>query len=204
VHLAAIGIDPHSVEYDMNMTVPSSVFELTQIEVRNTRADLASRMKEFVSLHWILEKVFGYAEEDIKQIIKDRTEDLKRDTMTAAGAEFDAQQEYPPPEMQMDFPGSMTRRAQPQGQQAQTQGREVGPKDVQRLLAENRARRARFFPTNNKPISEQELFAGSREAEKRAAAKLDTLLKNDIALQRRLNQLGGLLQDLRRTGSSRR
>ncbi len=202
IHLAALGIDPHAADYDLHMTVPSSVFALAQVEVRNAQADLASRMKEFVSLHWILEKVFGYNEDDIKTIIKDRTEDIKRDTMATAGAEFNAQQEFPQPGMEFNFPGSMTGGAE--GGAAPPPMESVGGRDVARLLAENRARRQRHSgQIANKPVTEQELFRGSREAEKRAASKLDTLLKNDVDLQRRLQQLGGLLQDLKQSSGKR-
>jgi hypothetical protein len=42
LHLAALGIHPDSVEFQLNMTVPSSIFELAQLEARNARADLRS------------------------------------------------------------------------------------------------------------------------------------------------------------------
>jgi hypothetical protein len=75
IHLAALNIDPYAADYDIRMTVPSSIFELAQLEVRNARADLASRMKEFVSLHWILSNVFGFGDSDIEMIMSQREED---------------------------------------------------------------------------------------------------------------------------------
>ena len=79
VHLAALGIDPYSVDYDIKMTVPSAIFELAQIEVRTARADLASRMQGFVSIHWLLSNVFGMSDSDIERILIQRGEDQERE-----------------------------------------------------------------------------------------------------------------------------
>ena len=202
VHLAALNMDPYAVDYDVNMTVPSSVFELAQIEVRNARADLAMRMKEFVSLRWTLENVFGMSDEDIEQVIKERGEDIKRDTMAQAGAEADAQSAYGAPEpLEPGMPGGVPAEVVP----GNAEGRQhtASHADRQRLIAEGRAGRRMRGPRRS-GISEEELLRGNREAEKRASDKLDKLLKNDIHLQKRVNELGGLLQDLRSVGGKRR
>lgn len=193
VHLAALNMDPYAADYDINMTVPSSVFELAQIEVRNARADLAMRMKEFVSLRWTLANVFSMSDDDIEQIIKERGEDIKRDTMAQAGAENEAMTKYGQPDpLEAGAPGGMPAEVIP-GQESYR----ARPADMQRMIAEGRRPRG-FRPTPRyRPISEEALLYGDREAEKRASAKLDQLLKNDIALQRRLGEVGGLLQDLR-------
>jgi len=78
VHLSALGIDPSSVEWDIHMASPSSIFELAQIEVRNAQADLATRMEPFVDKNWILANIFDFSVdeiEDMKQAKKDDTED---------------------------------------------------------------------------------------------------------------------------------
>jgi hypothetical protein len=203
VHLAALNIDPYGADYDINMTVPSSVFELAQIEVRNARADLAMRMKEFVSLRWTLEHVFGMSDDDIEQIIKERGEDVKRDTMAQAGADADANMQYGMPDpLDPGAPGGVPAQVIPGGQESRHTSR-AG--DIQRMLAEGRDRRRLWTPRRGAGgISEAELMRGSREAEKRAGEKLDRLLKNDVHLQRRLGELGGMLQDLRASSRPRR
>lgn len=85
VHLAALGIDPDAVEYDVRMQVPSAIFELAQLEVKNARADYAGRMKDFVSLYWILQTVFGFRDDEIKTIIAQKEEDARREAAAAGG-----------------------------------------------------------------------------------------------------------------------
>lgn len=197
VHLAAIGVDPYAVDYDINMTVPSSVFELAQIEVRNARADLATRMKEFVSLRWILEKVFSLSDSEIEQVIKERGEDIKRDTMAQAGAESEANAQFG---IAPGEPGGVPTEALPPSEKESkhTSRRQ----DALRLMAEGR--RSRLPRIGRSGITEAELMRGSnRETEKRAEGKLDKLLQNDIQLQRRIQEVGGLLQDLRQANSRR-
>jgi len=92
VHLAAIGIDPKNVDYEVHMTVPSAIFELAQLEVRNARADLATRMREHVSLAWVLKEVYNYSDPEVETIIKQRDEDIIREgkaQMAAQGGGFD-------------------------------------------------------------------------------------------------------------------
>jgi len=93
IHLAALNIDPYAVDYDIKMTVPSSIFELAQLEVRNARADLAGRMGQFVSLHWTLSNVFGFSDHDIEKIMSQQEDDALRIAMNQAKADV-ASQKY--------------------------------------------------------------------------------------------------------------
>lgn len=87
LHLAALGIPPDRVEYEVHMTVPSSIFELAQLEARNARADLAGRMKEFVSMPWILREVFGLSDQDIARVFKEQADDQIRQAKVQAQAQ---------------------------------------------------------------------------------------------------------------------
>jgi hypothetical protein len=53
-------------------------------------------------------------------------------------------------------------------------------------------------------ISERELFAGSKESEKRAHEKLDKLLRTDTRVAARVEELRGLMTDLRGAVGRRR
>lgn len=77
VHMAALGMKLDSSAYQLHMTVPSSIFELSQLEVRNARADLAARMADFVSIEYILSNIFKLSDEDIKVIFKQREQEAK-------------------------------------------------------------------------------------------------------------------------------
>lgn len=67
---AARGLDPWKHEFDVHMTVPSGIYELAQMEVRNARADFAQRFMPFVSMEWIRKHVFKLSDEEMKQIEK--------------------------------------------------------------------------------------------------------------------------------------
>ena len=171
VHLAALKVDPSRVDFEMNMTVPSAIYELAQIEVRNARADLATRMREHVSLNWVLSNVYGLTDSDIERVIKERSEDVVREGKAQAEVEkmsMQSQQYAAPPLEGLASPS------------------------VKRLQE-----RVRQTPKNQRGrITEEELFRGSKEAEKRATEKLDKLLRNDAQTARRLGELGGLIRDV--------
>jgi intein/homing endonuclease len=78
VHLAAKGLDPSSVNFNVMMTVPSAVFEMAQMEVRNQRAQLADSMQQWVSQRWIMENIFGMTNSEIEDILDHRVEDAIR------------------------------------------------------------------------------------------------------------------------------
>lgn len=178
VHLAALGLNPEAVDFDVQMTVPSAVFELAQVEVRNARADLATRMREHVSLHWVLSNVYNLSDDDIELVIKQRVEDSLRDGQVQAETE------------------KMIAVAQAQAQGGGGGGgvfaSAPAPKGLKLI-----ERRLRNLPSNRRGgISEQELFSGDREAEKRAGDKLDRLQRSNDTQLKKLNEIGGLVRDV--------
>jgi len=180
VHLAALNVDPQKVEYDINMTVPSAIFELAQLEVRNARADFANRMKEFVSEYWILSHIFGLNDTEVAQVVKQRRQDVERKAEEEAIAGAKAQKAA---SMFAPVPAEVEKNIR-SAESLSSIG--VSPQAI-----------GAFQGKRARGISEQELFRGDREAEKRAEGKLDKLLKNDLVLRHRVQELGGFLSDLR-------
>lgn len=202
VHLSALNIDPSRVDWDLNMTVPSAVFELAQMEVRNARADLANRMREFVSLHWILSKIFDMSDKDIEMIMEQRGEDLSRDQVNAAQAQVAANvvmSGMPGSEQPLPEPGASSGPAPAEGSSQHT------PSEISKALNEGVVA---LSPTRRqwrgRPISERELFAGDREAEKRAEEKLHKLMESDSRVVKRLDEVKTMLQDLKHVAGRRR
>jgi hypothetical protein len=227
IHLAALNIDPYQVDYDIRMTVPSSIFELAQLEVRNARADLAGRMGQFVSLHWTLSNVFGFTDHDIEKIIEQQEEDAVRIAVNQVKAELAAQkyqQENAPPQPMPD-PNAVAGAPAPEAGappgQEQTPPDGVQPAEDTSAPApapapapsdgtDPRTKRLTAYRNKKYPlnqgrksprrgiITEEELFEGShKENDKRAMDKLELLLKNDKALAVRLLEVRSLLDDLR-------
>ncbi len=222
VHLAALNIDPNSVDFDIQMTVPSSLLELAQIEARAARADLAARMRDFVSLHWVLEHVFNLDDEEIQTIFLQRDEDMIREGKAQGAAQAAAQPpmdmgggEFGGAEMGME-PGAEGGALPPEGEADAAEAPvEAGPferRDRSRSRAIFSARRiglelpsGRVMRGRTSAITERELFAGAdRAGQRRVEEKLETLLKSDKALAGRLQELRELMSELRSTVTSRK
>lgn len=204
VHLAALNIDPEAVDYDIHMMVPSSIFELAQLEVKNARADLAGRMQGFVSMHWILSTVFGLSDDEIKVIFKEKEEDAARDAnlqantqsviqraVAQAGMEGQAAGQVASQDMmaQLAPPGDPNAPAAPAaaGQPAPQEGITGAPaihikgaRPIKRLYG-----------------LEQKLFEGHNKAfENEARDKLNTIMRTDRRAAGQLKELGAMLREL--------
>lgn len=187
-HLAALGIDPNEVEYDIQMTSPSAIFELAQLEVRNARADLASRMQGYVSLHYVLSQILGLSEEEILTVMDERQADVKRDMETQAAAAQGAGLAPPgaPPGPQGPAP------QMPQAPPEQGQGQ---PQVAAEGLTYRRSFKQRLYQLSNPLLTEEELFRGS-ETDRNFEGKVQELLKRDHMLVGRLDNLQGLIKDI--------
>ena len=95
VHLAATGVDPAYVDFKIKMTVPSQIFELAQLEVQNTRAQLAQSMQEMVSKQWMLSTIFGLTDTEIEKIFVQKQEEMKADIAAQGGGQFEGQLPVP-------------------------------------------------------------------------------------------------------------
>jgi intein/homing endonuclease len=107
IDLAARGHkNPWAVELDVMMTVPSNIYELAAMEVKNARADFAARIQPYVSMRWLLENVFRLPDDEIDEIEKQRfreanqADSMGMDPSFAAftgGRPPDAEEQQPPP-----------------------------------------------------------------------------------------------------------
>jgi len=81
VHLAINGIDPETVDFDIKMSNPSSIFEMAQIELRNAQADNARSLMQFFPKAWVMARVFDLPREEAERLIdqkmQERTDTLK-------------------------------------------------------------------------------------------------------------------------------
>lgn len=75
LHLTILGIDPNSVDYDIVMTTPSSILELAQLEAMNAKMEFANKIGDYVSEYWIFSKLFGFNDEQIEKIYKQKEDE---------------------------------------------------------------------------------------------------------------------------------
>jgi hypothetical protein len=197
VHLAALGINPSQVDFEVYMTTPSSIFELAQLEVRNAKADFAGRMSQFVSLHWILQKVFGLSEEEIEYIIKERHQEQLADAeiqSKAMGLTMDVQNTAA---LKQQAASTSLQQQQMATAQPNTQAAEDLRKHMRASGSLSHMWPQMRHNLGYRPISEQELFQGNREHEKLVGDNLEKILESNTSLARRLAELGQLVNELK-------
>lgn len=197
VHLAALGINPSQVDFEVYMTTPSSIFELAQLEVRNAKADFAGRMSQFVSLHWILQKVFGLSEEEIEYIIKERHQEQLSDAeiqSKAMGFTMDVQNTAA---LKQQAASTAVQQQQMATAQPNTQAAEDLRKHMRASGSLSHMWPQMRHNLGYRPISEQELLHGNREHEKLVGDNLEKILESNTSLARRLAELGQLVNELK-------
>jgi len=196
VHLAAIGMDPARIPFEVHMTVPSSIYELAQLEVHNARADLAGRLQEFLPLYWIYKRVFNLSDDEIEDVTKRREKQTADDAVWSAKAEVEAQKVA-------QAAGGGEGGGQPgmMGMSRNDLEKRLRLMETPEMkLLSPPARRA-LLRGGSRGISERELMAGrDPEAERRADEKLDRLLRNDGTLRRSIKELQELVHGLARSG----
>lgn len=68
VHLAARGINPDAIEFSVQMTVPSAIFELAQLEIKSAELELADKFQAYAPKPWIMQNILGFSEEQIREM----------------------------------------------------------------------------------------------------------------------------------------
>lgn len=203
VHLAALGIPPHVVPFEVHFTVPSAIFELAQIEVKNAQADLMARLREHTSLRYVLEHVLGKSEEDINIIFKQRADEAEYagDMM---GRQNKAASKYEP----KDGAGGGFGGGGFGGLRSWREGPLAGA-DLRGLYGHDPAYQAQMLlrqqMLSGKPVlqtlSEEKL--SSRQI-REMDSKVNLLLQRNQGLANKLSELSGLMQDIRHLSGRRR
>jgi hypothetical protein len=95
VHLAALNIDPDSVKWDLRMPVPSSLFEMQQVEVWNARAGLAAALQPFFTGPWIMANIFHLSDEDALFAAEAKAHETEAQALAQASVQADILQRFP-------------------------------------------------------------------------------------------------------------
>lgn len=173
VHLIATGKEPDRHDYQVHMTIPSSILELARMEVLNTTADLAQRMGEMVSTKWILVRLFKFTEDEAMAVMEERREEQ----LKAGAVEAQVQK------LQMAM-----------GDEEASGG--APPLSETQQLNQRLSQLIKAVP---KQDWRREFERGNRESEKRWDAKFQRLYRENAMVGKRMRELGGLLVDLRKT-----
>lgn len=95
VHLAINGIDPASVEFDIKMSNPSSIFEMAQIELRNAQADNARSLLEFFPRTYVMSRVFDLPREEAESLLDQKAQESTDKLKALAQRQVELRKEFP-------------------------------------------------------------------------------------------------------------
>lgn len=79
--------NPWQTQFQVNMTMPSGIYELASYEIKSARADFAARIKPWFSDRWIRENVFKISDEAIVAI----EDAMRREAIMAAQTQAQVQ-----------------------------------------------------------------------------------------------------------------
>jgi hypothetical protein len=95
VHLAALNIDPDSVQWNLEMPAPSSIFEMQQVEVWNARAGLAAALQPFFTAPWIMANIFHMSDEDALFAAEAKTHEAEAQALGQASIQAEIIRQFP-------------------------------------------------------------------------------------------------------------
>jgi len=181
VHLAAKGIDPAEVDFDVMMTIPSAIFEQAYLQVLQTRAEVADKMQDFVSMDWLLREIFHFSDAEIAEMERQRANvDAEgRPTLDLSDVPSDAEIPVEVPEGS-DVVQQVVKALKRQGVSA----KKVLNDRITLGLAKDKI---------DKALSS----VYKRSDGRRMEGKLDVLLRSDKRLEERLKNLSSLLTELK-------
>lgn len=181
-HLAARGIkNPWQPKLQVEMTVPSGIWELAAYEMLNARADYAGRVMQWASTRYIQENILRFSEDEIAAIEKEQKADAGEEqagelpsyAMPAGGAQ-------PGQEPGQEEPGQ-----EPAPEKPPEKPKTKAPEEWKRF---DQARRL-----------EERRYVESRRNHAEIMDRLGTLMENDRGFARREKLRRGFFEDLRRT-----
>jgi hypothetical protein len=95
VHMASLGMDPDSTEWDTRMTAPSSILELQQIETMNAQAGLISALENKLPLEWMLQRIMHLSQDDAATVMLKKASETEQTMDDQARIAYDLQKKYP-------------------------------------------------------------------------------------------------------------
>ena len=99
IHMACLGIDPDTVKWETKMTVPSSIFELQQIEVLNAQAGLMGTLGEWFSTPWLLKHILHFSADDATKVAEEAAAEREKELSDEARIEATLKKKYPEAEI---------------------------------------------------------------------------------------------------------
>ena len=210
IDLAARGHrNPWNAEFDVMMTVPSNIYELAAMEVKNARADFAARIQPYVSMHWLLENVFKLPEDEIREIEKQRAREANSADAMGMDPSFAAFTGGRPPDMdaaQMGAGAPAGAPADPGVEQVAGSGgleQVNGGGGIEQVAPSKNAPLSAWRAYDRRRRLDEQRDRESRRNHQKLVDMIGNLQQNDSDFARRLDETKGFLKDLREVAMRR-
>jgi len=95
MHLAILGVDPDLADWELEMKLPSHIFELAQIELMGAKLDVAEKLKDWLPKTWILERVLGFSAEESDVLQRSKVAETEQSELRAASVQQTIGERYP-------------------------------------------------------------------------------------------------------------
>jgi hypothetical protein len=95
MHLAILGVDPDVAEWELEMKLPSHIFELAQIELMGAKLDVAERLKEWMPKPWVMERVLGFSSEEAVTLDRAKAHEMEQSQLRDAATQQQIADQYP-------------------------------------------------------------------------------------------------------------
>lgn len=178
--LFLLGYDLEKVgEWGYRMSTPSAIFELAMVEVLAAKADLASRMQEFVSVRWIMQHIFGWADDEIDQVFDEWAEErlwksIIESMGAAEGSRIQADADLETEKRRAEMEQEASAGTEEERRAAAESSHRMAMATLDRKDRQQASRLAEEMGRNIRRLLEE----GNRESEKRMEGKLAGMMAN--------------------------
>jgi len=183
VHLAAIGIDPDRVDFSIQMTIPSAIFELAQLEIRSAELELADKFQAWAPRYWIMTNILGFSDDQIKEMEELRVREVPGEEGAAPGAAAGS------------IAKAVAKRGSPGGAPAPEAPRPTPAAAAPSPEGGAPEAASRYYGTN----SDRFLMAGIKKNTDSLNEKINDMRKTDKSFDAKWSRMEGLLKDLQHT-----
>jgi hypothetical protein len=184
VDFAARNIDPDAVDFEINLTIPSGVLEIAHVEVQKAKTELASAYQGLnVPDEWIWKEVLGFSDDEYERmkLMMGKGEEPKGEpkSLPSGGGSTDlgaALSPETPSDQEGPLPGADEEPAAPEGETPPEGGKPPLEASKYRKIAKDR----QLMESRHKEV-------------------VSNIISTDKAMEGRIRELKGLVQDIRQS-----
>jgi hypothetical protein len=171
------------------MTIPSAIFELAQMEIRNAELELADKFEAYAPREWVMKNILGFSDDQIYEMeeMRRREEEAQSGGLSSATS----------PRSGNMSDGSIERALSSRGSPSAPSRGSEGPAGGPPVALTAGESKGWFGRRRSKISSDEYLFGGKKANLKSLNEKIDDMRKRDKEFAKKWDRIEGLLTDLK-------